>query len=656
MGTSTIKPSVAYLLLGGVLFLLPALLQAQDEQPNRQEDMNVISRVQTQIEKAVDDVLNKLDETFNELQKPHARSGAYCTTKEFKDTERRKVNSAEGEIGRIGMSKDTLRRRQEELQKMVEQVQCQLEDLRKQLREQPEKNRQEIEDQLDEVQDTLLSLQEQIADLRDQVEEVRAQAEEMYLEHYTDVIRFTGDVVIETDDVIDGDVVVTSGDITICGRVTGDVVAVEGDIVVKDSGYVGGDAITVNGEITKEGNATIVGKEIRKGSQELAVEKHISREAKFTTKKRPWFPTDLDIDVGVVRYNRVDGIFLGLGSPKKYHWDGKKKYSVYGFVGYGFKSQSLNLGHWRGNLGFDRWFGNEYRFEVGFEGHSLTDTKDEWIINQHENSAAAFLIREDYRDYFGREGFSVHAAQYLTRDARIRVDYVVDKYSSLTNSTEWSLFGGDKTFRLNPPIDEGTMKSVIASAEYSDLYETNHWRNGWVISASAEFAGRGIGGNFDFNRYLLDARWYQPLWSRDCINARVRVGSSEHNLPYQKSFEIGGIGTLPAYNYKEFGGNRMMLGNVEYVTSLGILDELTFWPSGLFDGIHFILFADAGWTNLASPDQRFTEGFDGIRPEDIKSDLGVALGFDDAKIRLGVAWQTTQNAPLTVFFRVTRPF
>jgi len=652
MCISTKRYLIGCLLLAGILFLFPTIVQSQDEQPEHQKNFDVyISDIQAQIEKAVDDVINMLDKTFNRLQRPHAQSGIYRDRQKLKET---KVQKAK--VSRIETSQDTLRRKQEELQKRVEEVQKQLEELRKQMREQTGKNRQEIEQQLDELQRTLESLQEQAAELREQIEEERSRAEEIYLEQYKDVIRFTGDVIIDKNDVIDGDVVVTSGDIAIYGRVTGDVVAVEGNIVVKDGGYIGGDAITVNGEITKEGNATIVGKEIHKGAHELEIEKEVSHEAKFTPKKKHWFPSDLDIDVGVVRYNRVDGIFLGLGSPKKYHWDGEKKYSLYGFIGYGFRSQSLNLGHWRGSLGFDRWFGNDYRFEVGFEGHTLTDTKDDWIINQHENSAAAFLIREDYRDYFGREGFSVHAAQYFTRDVRARVDYVIDRYSSLPNSTEWSLFGGDKTFRLNPEIDEGTMKSIVVSADYSHLYENRHWREGWVVRASAEFAGRGMGGNFDFNRYLLDARWYQPLSSRDDINVRIRIGSSERTLPYQKSYEIGGLGTLPAYDFKQFGGNRMLLGNIEYITNLRILDDLYFWPSGLFDGLNFIFFADAGWAQCVPEDKSFTEGFDGISWGDIKSDLGVAIGVNDAKIRLGLAWRTTEKAPLTVFFRITRPF
>jgi septum formation inhibitor MinC len=643
------------LVLAGLILSSPRLAEAQPDGFRQTQKIDaVISEIQTEIRSAVDDLVALLDELFDGPKESYVRSGIYNATEDYRGFAG--VGWVSGEHGNRGTetSRDTLRRRQEELQAKVEGIQKQLEELRKQMGDKNGKNRQEVERQLDELQQTLDALQDETARLGDEIEDVRVRAEDMYLEQHGDVVRFSGDVVIDRDDVVDGHVVVTSGDIAVYGRVTGDVVAVEGNIVVKDSGYIGGDAITVNGEISKEGGGKIVGREVRKATKELVIEKKSTHEAKFTPRKRQWFPSDFDVNV--IRYNRVDGVFLGLGSPKKYYWDGDKNYSLYGSIGYGFRSSSLGIGHWRGSLGFDRWFGDETRLEVGFEGHSLTDTKDDWIISQHENSLAAFFACEDYRDYYGREGYGLHVAEYIDRDLRIRADYLVDKYASLPNSTDWSLFGGNKTFRMNPEIIEGTMKSAIVSVDYSDVYERHNWREGLRISASAEFAGSGMGGEFDFNRYLVDARWYQPLWSSDCLNTRLRVGSSERKLPYQRSYEIGGLGTLPAYDIKQFGGNRMVLGNIEYVTNLRILDDLYFWPSGLLSGIDFIFFADAGWVQVAAPEKRFSEGFEDLKMGDVKSDLGCAFGFDDGKIRLGLAWRTTEKAPLTAFIRISRPF
>ena len=50
--------------------------------------------------------------------------------------------------------------------------------------------------------------------------------------------------------------------------------------------------------------------------------------------------------------------------------------------------------------------------ELGGGRVHLTDTKDQWIISQHENTAAALLIHEDFRNYFQRNGYTVDVAYY----------------------------------------------------------------------------------------------------------------------------------------------------------------------------------------------------------------------------------------------------
>ena len=364
-----------------------------------------------------------------------------------------------------------------------------------------------------------------------------------------------------------------------------------------------------------------------------------------------WISRPANVSDVILRYNRVEGIYVGLGSPKKYYWDGRQHYSIFGSVGWGIKTH-----RWRYHLGFDRWFGNTYRFEVGTEGHSFTDTKDDWRVSEGENTVTALFVRQDYRDYFGREGVSFHIAQYLGSALRFRMDYLVDTYKSLSRNTGWAIFGGDNQFRSNPAVGEGRMRSVVVGGDFMTIDENRHRLRGWNAYASAEFAGGWLGGDFEFNRYLLDVRLYQPISSFDNINMRLRVGSSSGDLPLQKSFELGGLGTMPAYRFKEYSGNRMLVANVEYMVSGRILNELNFWPDWLFKRINLILFADAGWTRTAVAGSGFTEGFDDFAVRDIKSDLGLGIGSRDGVLRLIFAWRTDRGAPVRVSLRLSRPF
>ncbi|MFQ5799372.1 MAG: DUF5686 family protein [Bacteroidota bacterium] len=479
-----------------------------------------------------------------------------------------------------------------------------------------------------------------------------AEYENRYLKDRVTIARFTGDLVIEEEEEFEGSVVVSSGDVTLYGRINGDLLVIDGDVYIRQEGWVSGAVVVVNGKIHRDDESVVWGEGGLLSAQEVVTAR--SSFFCYHPKRRytlNWLSQSSNVNDFLLRYNRVEGIFLGLGSSKKYYWDGRQRYSIYGSIGWGFKTH-----RWRYHLGFDRWFGNENRFEVGVEGHSFTDTKDGWRIEEGENTASAFFVREDYRDYFGREGIGIHVAHYFSSALRLRADYLVDKYKSLPRNTEWALFGGDTRFRINPSVDEGLMRSVVIGFDVTTMDENRHRLHGWNAHASAEFAGGELGGEFEFDRYLLDVRRYQPISNFDNVNFRVRVGFSSRPLPDQKTFELGGLGTMPAYRFKEFSGNRMILANAEYLLGGRVLNELSFWPMGLFSRLHLILFADAGWTGTAQTDAGFTDGFDAFAFRDVKTDLGFGFCSRDGVLRIQFAWRTDRAEPVRISLRLNRPF
>jgi hypothetical protein len=265
------------------------------------------------------------------------------------------------------------------------------------------------------------------------------------------------------------------------------------------------------------------------------------------------------------------------------------------------------------------------------------------------------LWHEDYRDYFTREGFSLHAARYTKESditSQLRVDYLIDDYSSLSKGTDWSLFRPSHSFRDNPAVKEGTMHSVLGTAGVSTLEHFGRRTVGWNAFASVERGGDVLGGGFNFTRVVVDVRRYQPLSDYDKINVRLRVGSLQGDITPQKSFEIGGANTMPAYAFKQFAGNRMILGNFEYVLGGRLMDDVFFWPNSL----NLILLADAGAADTASTTMSLTGGFPSSTSKEIKSDLGFALGWHDESWRLGFAWRTDVKSPVSVFLRFNKPF
>ncbi|HVN47488.1 MAG TPA: hypothetical protein VMU30_01575, partial [Bacteroidota bacterium] len=326
----------------------------------------------------------------------------------------------------------------------------------------------------------------------------------------------------------------------------------------------------------------------------------------------------------------------------------------------GFKSHT-----WRGNFGLSRQIAfadgdAQSILEFGGEGYTLTDTKDPWKISRIENTIAALIFHEDYRDYFERTGYTLHAAYYTQQKnfkSELQVAFLADHDDSMANKVDWALFGGNKHFRDNPLIEPGKMRSIMFTGGLTTVSKTSDGPEGWTLFGSAEIARKRWGGDYsDFERYVIDVRRMQPLGAYNNINVRLRAGTSGGILPLQTMYDLGGIGTLNAYPVNEYSGNRMLLMNGEFVLNGSILDDLDFWPAWLFNHCNVILFTDAGFIDNAASNASITDGFNTLTWNDFKHDFGVAIGSRNGSFRIGVAWRTDHPEPATFVLRIERPF
>lgn len=489
---------------------------------------------------------------------------------------------------------------------------------------------------------------------RDRVVESDSDDDSTQLQKVSDAVTFNGDTEIAENDTIMGDLVVKNGTLIVRGRVIGDILVVNGDIELKATSHVQGNVRAMNGGISKADGATVDGfTEQSTTASSKQSRRRSTMRTKYSYSFKPYFfnlNESIDDDV-VFRYNRVEGLFFGFGSEKRYFWDGSRKITGYGSFGYGFVSHK-----WRLQLGLDRQFASSDNvlYEIGGEAHSLTDTKDEWIMPLMENNLAALLFHEDFRDYFQREGFSVHTARY-TKDAEVStmvdVRYSNDRYASLSSRAQWALFGGN-SFRANPAFDAGTMKSVSVSAGVSTVEKYRYRIEGWNLFAHGEYGGNELGGNFDFSQAMIDIRRFQPLSGDDQINLRIRAAALQGDTIAQKDFQLGGANTMPAYGFKEFSGNRMLLANLEYRINGELIDEVFFFPNSL----SLIVFGDAGIVSTVNTQWAVYDGFTSLSKSDVRSDYGAALAWHDGDARLGFAWRTDKKAPVSVFFRLNKAF
>jgi cytoskeletal protein CcmA (bactofilin family) len=494
-------------------------------------------------------------------------------------------------------------------------------------------------------------------------DEMVRRAELKYIQNSTlETERFYDDHIIHNYETIDGNITVVRGNLTIRGQVEGDVVVIYGDVFIESNAEIMGNITSIGGKIDQVESSVV------KGNQIETNPRNVFRNTWYSTKNQfnydndyydswhysyqyqystlPLWPLE---DQFLVRYNRVQGLFLGLEFPKsianKY-----KILSLHGFGGYGFEEKA-----WRYQIGIDRYFFNRtsYRFEIGANVHDLTDTRDDWLITPLENSLASFLIHEDFQDFYHRHGYEIHISQNLSIYLKGTLAYRNDNYNSVKKNVDWALFGGDKKFRHNPAIEKGNMRSL-----YGELYldtRNNHEipRRGWYGKLSMEMSNSDLRSDFYFNQYIFELRKYVPISRNERLDLRFKVGSSEGDLPIQKLYELGGISTLRGFEYKEFAGNRLLLTNIEYNLSPSIFSRDFF----LFDDIRLIFFSDIGTAWFSNDNSNFTKGFDTLKFNSLKSDIGVAFSNWDGTVRLNIAKRTDTNKdPMVLTFRIAKPF
>ena len=321
-------------------------------------------------------------------------------------------------------------------------------------------------------------------------------------------------------------------------------------------------------------------------------------------------------------YNRVEGIFLGFIIPKEYddYYGMGNSLAFYGSLGYGLTNEKI-----RYKAGLARNLFGRNNMEIGAEYYDLTSTEDSWLMPQQENSLAAFFLHEDFYDYYRAEGYAIYGTKHMGRMLSVTGGMREENISSMEKVKDWSLFRSDEKFRDNPLVDEGSYKSTFLRVRTGT---SRHMEN-WSLSVDAELNNANLKDDMpDYERYVVDLRRYQPLGRSDHLNIRARYGISNGDLPIHKKFDLGGIGSLRGYPFKEFAdADKMALINIEYQTDGDAIAGLDF--VGPLNNLIVAFFFDAG--NVWNDDK------DAPELNDLYRNIGIGFGDDDGDFMINIA-------------------
>ncbi|MBP2645308.1 MAG: surface antigen [Firmicutes bacterium] len=109
---------------------------------------------------------------------------------------------------------------------------------------------------------------------------------------------------------------------------------------------------------------------------------------------------------------------------------------------------------------------------------------------------------------------------------------------------------------------------LTRSASFSRVFDSRDNvfspTEGTRFAVTAEFAGRALGGDFNFNKYTVEDRNYFKVGHSQVIATRVTAGYADGNMPLSQKFSAGGSDSLRGYNDDQFTGNKMLTATAEY--------------------------------------------------------------------------------------------
>jgi hypothetical protein len=188
-------------------------------------------------------------------------------------------------------------------------------------------------------------------------------------------------------------------------------------------------------------------------------------------------------------------------------------------------------------------------------------------------TANALFFKLDPFDYHRERGWRLFSSVEPFTHIRLSVEYRDFRQSSMVKRTDYGIFRRSITPRANPPIIDGTMRSVAASLRYDSRPRINNKGeeivmniNRFLVAESGiEYSSPDFfDSDFDFRRYFVRFRAGIAPLGLGATELSGYAGSSDGELPPQRFFIVdfhdpdffktGGFNTVHETN---FAGDRV---------------------------------------------------------------------------------------------------
>ena len=307
-----------------------------------------------------------------------------------------------------------------------------------------------------------------------------------------------------------------------------------------------------------------------------------------------------------LRARRAEGLLVGAGAA--YRIDDRTRLSLWGGYPIGVERPAASLELVRGigswELGIETWL--RANRDVG-------------------RAAASGVIRtlalvtegEDYEDPYFEDGGRVAIARQVG-STHVELGVSVRRQRTAELVVQTALVGS-RPLRPVRPIDDGELIALDAAV---GLILGEALGAAWTTELTVEGA-TGWLGSFGYTRATVVLEAISEGFASDWGWAsELLIGASGGDLPAQRLFLLGGRGTLPGYDFRPWGGDRMGLWRGDLSRSIAAP-----W-------VRLRVLGAAGWTKLGGAGAGAAERFGVIETPAVRASAGVGLGLFYDLLRL----------------------
>ena len=317
----------------------------------------------------------------------------------------------------------------------------------------------------------------------------------------------TGDTTIGELQTLNGPLVHFGGRLILAGAIEGDVTAVGSEVYLQPAARIAGNLTVVGGRYSGTTMAEVAGTTTWLREESVAVtDGPDGIFVDYEPPPGPGFPIEPRGLAGVVihGYNGVDGLSFGLEAGLVQRKDWPRTELSGGPV---FRTERDDIG-WR--VAALRELPRAGGITVGADAYRVTATPEAWHRGDLGNSLASLVFADDDRTYHERTGYELWVEKAFPLAAiTVRGSWRDDDFESLRSREPFALFGDDRDWRVNPPIDEGSGRAVTARLTWDRRNDPSFPTLGaW---AEGRIEHWGVGSDFAFDWAQGQARVYRPI-------------------------------------------------------------------------------------------------------------------------------------------------